>query len=417
MNDLSINETKALSEQKLTRTERFAKNAILAMLKKIRFGHLTVEDGDEIFHFGEPVASAKLRAHIVVHHASVYRDVLMNATVGSGEAYMQGSWSSPDLIKVIQLMVNNLAFLSRLDSGAAVHKRLASKVFQWLTANTLQGSKKNIAAHYDLGNDFFQLFLDETMMYSSAIFPETQVDLYQASMTKLDQICRKLELNENDHVIEIGTGWGGFALHAAEFYGCRVTTTTISGEQYAKAVARVKAAGLENKITVLKEDYRNLEGQFDKLVSIEMIEAVGHEFYASYFKTCNALLKPNGRMLIQAITIPDQRYHEARKRVDFIKRYIFPGGCLPSNAIFTKYLAEYTDMQLIGFDDITAHYATTLACWRERFWQKIDQVKAQGFDDTFIRMWDFYLAYCEGGFRERVIGTAHFLCAKPDYRF
>ena len=417
MNELSINDAPLDHIAPLSRGDRLAKQAILVLLSKIRIGHLTLEDGNDQYQFGEPACSAQISAHIQVHSAAAYRDVLVNATLGSGEAYMNGSWSSPEITNVIRLMVNNLAFLQRLDRSASWYKRMASNLFRLFTLNSISGSKKNIAAHYDLGNDFFQLFLDETMMYSSAVFPDTQADLYQASVYKLDQICQKLELNAGDEVIEIGTGWGGFALHAAQHYGCSITTTTISDEQYVKACERVKAAGLEDRIRVLKEDYRNLSGKFDKLVSIEMIEAVGHEFYASYFKTCNNLLKPNGRMLIQAITIPDQRYESARKRIDFIKRYIFPGGCLPSNTAFTKSLADYTDMQLIGFDDITPHYAQTLACWRERFWQKIEDVRAQGFDETFIRMWDFYLAYCEGGFRERVIGTAHFLCAKPDYRF
>jgi cyclopropane-fatty-acyl-phospholipid synthase len=417
MNELTINEHKASQKNNMSVTDRLARKTILAMLNKIHIGHLIIEENDNVMHFGQSLEQTDLIATIRVHHSLVYRDVFVNATVGSGEAYMQGAWSSPDLVKVIRLMVNNLTMLNSMDNKTAWYKKISGQLFRWVTANSLQGSRKNISAHYDLGNDFFQLFLDDTMMYSAAVFPEKDTPLYDASVNKLEQICQKLELTATDHVIEIGTGWGGFALYAAQHYGCRVTTTTISKEQYTKACSRVEAAGLQDKVTVLQQDYRNLEGQFDKLVSIEMIEAVGHEFYASYFKTCNALLKPDGRMLIQAITIPDQRYQQARKRIDFIKRYVFPGGCLPSNAVFTDNLAKHTDMQLIGFEDITDHYARTLACWRERFWNNIANVRQQGFDDVFIRMWDFYLAYCEGGFRERVISTTHFVCAKPSYRF
>ncbi len=417
MNELTLIEQKTTELPTVTFFDRLARKSILAMLGKIRVGHLVIEENGETLYFGEAAEDTDLIAKIQVHNPAVYRDVLTGATLGSGEAYMQGHWSSPDIIKVIQLMVSNMEMLSQLDNGASFHKKMAGRAVRWITANTLNGSRKNISAHYDLGNDFFQLFLDKTMMYSAGVFPTQHASMHEASLYKLESICQKLELKEADHVIEIGTGWGGFAIFAAEQYGCKVTTTTISKEQYELASKRVKEKGLEDKITLLLEDYRNLEGKFDKLVSIEMIEAVGHEFYASYFKTCSNLLKPEGRMLIQAITIPDQRYEQARKRTDFIKRYIFPGGCLPSNHIFNQNLSQHTDMQLIGFEDITPHYADTLKHWREAFWNNIEQVRQQGFDEVFIRMWDFYLAYCEGGFRERVISTAHFVCAKPDYRF
>jgi len=294
--------------------------------------------------------------------------------------------------------------------------KLALKLAHLGNRNTQSGSRKNISAHYDLGNDFFALFLDSSLMYSSAVFPSSDSNLEDASRHKLELICQSLELSADDHLIEIGTGWGGMAIHAAEHYGCRVTTTTISEEQFNKAREEVKDKGLEDKITVLCKDYRDLEGQFDKLVSIEMIEAVGHEFYESYFRCVSKLLKPHGKAVIQAITIPDQRYEEARDYVDYIKRYIFPGGCLPSIKIISENLAQYTDMQMIDLIDITKDYARTLEAWHHAFLEQMEVVREMGFDDRFINMWRFYLSYCEGGFRERIIGTFQITMAKPGYR-
>ncbi|MEP2617567.1 MAG: cyclopropane-fatty-acyl-phospholipid synthase family protein, partial [Marinomonas sp.] len=297
-----------------------------------------------------------------------------------------------------------------------IWSRIGAKIVHRMNANTKKGSKDNISAHYDLGNDFFFLFLDPTMMYSSAIYPQQEASLEEAAVHKLDRICQKLQLTEADHLLEIGTGWGGMAIHAAKHYGCKVTTTTISKEQYEFAKERVEAEGLQDKITLLLKDYRDLEGQYDKLVSIEMIEAVGHEYYDSYFSKCSELLKPHGVMVIQAITIADQRYDYARRSVDFIQRYIFPGGCLPSNQVIAHKIASKTDMQIVGLEDITEHYAKTLADWRTRFHEARHHVLDMGFDDVFCRMWDFYLAYCEGGFKERAISTGQFVFAKPEHR-
>jgi cyclopropane-fatty-acyl-phospholipid synthase len=282
--------------------------------------------------------------------------------------------------------------------------------------NSLTGSRENIAAHYDLGNDFFSLFLDPTLMYSSAVFPANCDNLAEASQHKLKLICEDLELKPTDHLIEIGTGWGGMAIYAAENYDCRVTTTTISSEQLEHARSEVEKRGLQDKITLLFEDYRDLSGQFDKLVSIEMIEAVGHEYFDTYFNCVSKLLKPDGKALIQAITINKQRYDEYRKSVDFIKRYIFPGGCLPSLNVISGALTRTTDMQIIDLRDIAIDYARTLQHWHEAFMAELDAVKALGFDEKFIRMWRFYLSYCEGGFRERIIGTYQITMAKPYYR-
>jgi cyclopropane-fatty-acyl-phospholipid synthase len=347
----------------------------------------------------------------------VYRQILTGGTIAAGETYIHGAWSSPDPVAVTRLFSANMATMASMESGQSLMVRLGLKLAHHLNRNTREGSRKNIAAHYDLGNDFFRLFLDPTMMYSSALFREQDVSLEEASIAKLDEICVQLELSEEDHLLEIGTGWGGMAIHAARHYGCRVTTTTISREQYEYASALVEEAGLQDRITVLCEDYRNLTGRYDKLVSIEMIEAVGHQFYSNYFRCCSQLLQPGGRMVIQAITMSDQRYRQARDSVDFIKRYIFPGGCLPSIAVISDHLARDTDMQMVHLRDITPDYALTLAHWRERFMNRLDDVRAMGFDEQFIRMWEFYLAYCEGGFRERIIGTVQLAFAKPGYRF
>jgi cyclopropane-fatty-acyl-phospholipid synthase len=285
-----------------------------------------------------------------------------------------------------------------------------------MNRNNRTGSRRNIAAHYDLGNEFFRLMLDETLMYSSAVFERPDMTLAEAQRARLDRICRKLALGPRDHVLEIGTGWGGFALHAATHYGCRVTTTTISREQYALAQERIAQAGLSDRVTVLLEDYRDLRGEYDKLVSIEMIEAVGHEYYETFFTRCSALLKPDGLMLLQAITIADQRYEAARKSVDFIQRYIFPGSCIPSVSVMAQAVARATDMRLMHLEDIGPHYATTLRHWRERLYANADALRQLDLPEEFLHMWEFYLCYCEGGFAERALGDVQLLLAKPQNR-
>jgi len=286
----------------------------------------------------------------------------------------------------------------------------------WFNRNTRAGSRKNIAAHYDLGNDFYELWLDPKMMYSSAYFDTPTTSLEVAATTKLERICEKLDLCETDSVVEIGTGWGGFAIFAARHYGCKVTTTTISKQQYEMASERVRQAGLEDRITLLFDDYRDLEGQYDKLVSIEMIEAVGHQFHDSFFKKCCELLKPDGQMLLQAITIADQQYDQYVRSVDFIRRYIFPGGCLTSVTDMTNVMTRHTDMRLLHAEDIGPHYARTLQRWHKRFIAKLDAVRELGYPETFVRMWEFYLCYCEAAFIERSIGTVQMLIMRPGAR-
>jgi cyclopropane-fatty-acyl-phospholipid synthase len=388
----------------------------MRVLSRIRVGSLTIHDGDDTHHFGTPGIPGEPQAEIVVHNRAAFGKVLTGGTIASGEAYIDGDWSSPDLTEVTRLFSANMEAMESMQASQHWYTRLALSIAHALNRNTHEGSKRNISAHYDLGNDFFRLFLDPTMMYSSAIFEAPETTLQQAAVDKLDEICRQLELTADDHLLEIGTGWGGMAIHAATHYGCRVTTTTISKEQYEYAKQRVAELGLGDRITLLLKDYRALEGEYDKLVSIEMIEAVGHDFYSSYFQCCSKLLKPEGKMVIQAITIADQRYERARRSVDYIKRYIFPGGCLPSMAVISRHLAQDTDMQLVHLRDITQDYAQTLKLWRQRFLDRLEDVRAMGFDDRFIRMWEFYLSYCEGGFRERIIGTVQLAFAKPRYR-
>lgn len=393
-----------------------AKSILFSRLEAIQIGRLTVEDNGEVRTFGTSARGddgETLSAKIIIHDPEAYTRILFNSATGSGEAYMMGYWSSPNLVDVVRVIVANQSSLNNMDSGWSWLSKYVSRFGELARANTKQGSRRNISAHYDLSNEFFSLFLDSTMMYSSAIFKDKNTSLEEAAVAKLDHICKRLRLSPEDHLLEIGTGWGGMALYAARYYGCKVTTTTISNEQYEMACARVAQEKLQDQITVLKHDYRDLKGTYDKIVSIEMVEAVGHQFYSSFFSKCSQLLKPNGLMLMQAITTQDRRYEKEKNQTDFIRKYIFPGGCLPSNEVVARHIRMDTDMHIVGLEDITLDYAQTLACWRDRFFKRINDVKALGFDEVFIRMWDFYLCYCEGGFRERVINTSQFMFAKP----
>jgi len=403
--------------------DRLAKQILFKRLQGIQQGTITiVEDINGLrseLSFGTSDSSSMLddiHVKIEVKNTQFYGEVVFGGSIGAGEAYMQGCFDCDNLTNLIRLMVRNQSLLDSIESGLA---RLTAPIQKWLhiiNKNTQQGSRRNIAAHYDLGNEFFKLMLDPTMMYSSAIFETPKQSLEDASIAKLKSICEKLALKETDHLLEIGTGWGGFAIYAAQNYGCRVTTTTISQQQYLMAVERVKQAGLENKIEILLTDYRDLNGSYDKLVSIEMIEAIGHQFYDTYFAKCSELLKPNGMMLLQAITIADQRYESAIRSVDFIQRYIFPGSCIPSVTAMIKSITKSTDLRLFDLQDIGPHYAKTLAMWRDNFFKNITQIRAMGYPETFIRMWDFYLCYCEGGFEERALGDVHMLLVKPENR-
>ena len=393
-----------------------AKSQLLKRLQALPHGYLEIEDGDDLHRFGNPDGNSQMHAKMVIKDASAYRDIAFGGSLGGGEAYMLDKWSTPNMLKLVRLMCINIDFLNQIDRSTPLLQRAGDKLFHWLNSNTEKQARDNISRHYDLSNDFFSLFLDPDMMYSAAIFERPEMSLEQASVHKLDVICHKLELQPEDHLLEIGTGWGGLAVYAARHFGCRVTTTTISREQYETACQRVRAEGLENQITVLFEDYRNLQGSYDKLVSVEMIEAVGHKYYKQYFRGCSNLLKEDGLMLLQAITIPGQRYHHALSSVDFIQRYIFPGGSLPSHEVITSAVRANTDMVIVSMQEIGEDYARTLQIWRDRFLAKLDEVRALGFDEYFIRMWNFYLCYCQGGFEERVIGTSQILFAKPQWR-
>lgn len=390
------------------------------LLRGITRGQLTIEDATGRHVFGALESSGKPRdddpvAVINVTDMGIYADISTRGSIGAAEAWMKGMWTSPDLVQVIRVFVANRALLTQMDSAFARFAMPFWRLAHWLRRNNQDGSKKNIVAHYDLGNDFFKTFLDETMMYSCAVFDRPGMSLADASRAKLDRICRKLDLKDTDHVVEIGTGWGGFAIHAAGNYGCRVTTTTISEEQFRLANERVKAAGLQDKVTIVKEDYRMLprRGPFDKLVSIEMIEAVGARYLDQYMNVCSALLKPDGAAVIQAITIADQEYERALRSVDFIQKYIFPGSFIPSVTAIVDAMTRASDMRLADLDDITHHYVETLRRWRVAFNENLPAVRKLGLGDEFIRMWEFYFCYCEGGFTERAIGDVQLHFKKP----
>ncbi len=393
-----------------------AKRLLLRMLARLNTGRLTLVDGSDRHVFGPGGSDApNLTLHVI--NPAFYADAVFGGSIGVAESYMLGNWKTDRLTDLIRLMILNRELSDAMDErGLARLVTPLRKLLHWMNRNTQAGSRRNIGAHYDLGNDFFACFLDETWMYSSAIYERPDMTLAEASTAKLDRICKKLKLKPEDKVLEIGTGWGGFALHAAKHFGCHVTTTTISTEQYALAEARVREAGLASRITLLKDDYRNLTGQYDKLVSIEMIEAVGHQYYDTYFAQCSKLLKPQGQFLLQGITITDQRFETAANNVDFIQRYIFPGSTIPSVTALLSSATRASDLRVFHLEDIGPHYATTLAAWRNNFFANIDQIRRLGYSDEFIRMWEFYLCYCEGGFAERVLGDVQMLLVKPGAR-
>lgn len=394
-------------------TDRLARRFALKFLGGIRHGELVIEEQGARHVFGAPHFGDPIRARVRIHDPKTYLRMILGGTVGAAEAYMEGAWDCDDLTMLIRLFARNRSTLKRMDRRLTRMLAPAYRQFDRLRRNTLRGSRRNISDHYDLGNDFFETFLDESMMYSCAVFEREDWSLERAQVEKLDRICRKLELKPRDRVLEIGSGWGGFAIHAAKHYGCHVTTTTISEEQYAEARRRIDEAGLGDRIELLKEDYRNLAGAYDKLVSIEMLEAVGYEYFESYFAKCAELLRPGGRAVIQTITIADQEYERAKDQVDFIRRYIFPGGCLPSLTAICNTLTGTTPLRLQGVEDLTHHYATTLRLWRERFLDRIERVRALGYPESFIRRWEYYLCYCEGGFHERSIGLVQLEIGKP----
>ena len=385
----------------------FARQAFLKTLEGLPHGSLELICSDRTYRFGK--SDAEPRAQITVHREEFFKQAVFGGDDGIGDSYVDGDWSSPSVVDVIRLGIRNLDYLESTNALLSKINRLIFRLRHLKRANTIEGSKKNIQEHYDLSNDFFRLFLDQNMMYSSAIYVEPDDTLEVAQMEKVDRICRKLRLGPQDHILEIGTGWGTFAIHAAQNYGCRVTTTTISKEQH--ALAKQRFAG-DPRITLVMEDYRKLTGSFDKIVSIEMFEAVGLEFYDAFFGACDRLLKPGGAMLMQAITMNERRFDTYRKGSDWIQRLIFPGSQLASMREVLASLARATKMEFFHAEDIGMHYAETLAEWRRRFHATFEEARKLGFDDRFGRLWDYYLAFCEGAFRERHIGDMQLIFAK-----
>ena len=415
MNDIASTRTR--DDAAFGGLDRFLRRQLLERMRGLRHGRLVLSDACGTAELGEPAsAQPTLQIHLQVLDPGFYRAVARHGSVGAGESYMDGQWRCDNLVGLIQLLLRNRDLLDGMESGLARLGGVAMQLWHALRRNTRGGSRRNIAAHYDLGNEFFSLFLSADLMYSSAIWSDPADTLETASARKLERICRQLDLQPSDRVIEIGTGWGGFALYAAQHYGCHVTTTTISREQHALASRRVAEAGMKGHVTLLLEDYRDLEGQYDKLVSIEMVEAIGAPYLDVYFGKLGSLLKPDGLALVQAITIEDHRYAQALRSVDFIKRHVFPGSFIPSISALLAAKTRASDLSLIRLEDFGSSYAQTLKAWRERFMARLPQVRAQGFDERFVRLWEFYLAYCEGGFRERSIGVAHLLMAKPGHR-
>lgn len=397
------------------RLTRWLRPRLLEQLEGFVGGTITLVEGDDRRRLGQ---GGPLEATVIIRHPRAWQRMALGGTVGAGEAYMDGDWETDDLVALVRLFAVNLeAVNTKMENGTARLMRWLLAAAYRLQRNSAGGSRRNIAAHYDIGNDLFATFLDrEHWMYSSAVFPRPEASLEEASTYKLELMLDRLGVGPEHHLLEIGTGWGGLAIHAAKTRGCRVTTTTISDEQYNHTAKRIEEEGLGKRITLLKEDYRALTGTYDRVISVEMIEAVGHQYLDTYLARIDRLLNPDGHAMLQAITIRDQRFEAAKREMDFIKRYIFPGGFLPSHQAIVKSLARKTSLNVLALDEIGPHYARTLREWRHRFEASLEQVRRLGYDERFTRMWRYYLCYCEGGFLERSIGTCQLLLAKPGAR-
>lgn len=393
--------------------DQFSKKLLCRQLKNIKYGTLTLIDQDDVRTFGE---GERLNVTLNVKNSNFYTRTLFGGSIGNVESYVDKDWDCSNLTDLVRLFVKNRDVVQSIDGSLVNFLAPFQKIFHGFKTNTLEGSRKNIRSHYDMGNDFFKLFLDSQLMYSCAMFDSKTTTLEDASLKKIQTTCEKLDLKETDHLLEIGTGWGGLAIYAATHYRCRVTTTTISKEQYDYTRERVKLLGLESSINVLFEDYRKLQGAYDKLVSIEMIEAVGLDNLNTYFEVCSRLVKPNGMMLLQSITIRDQYYENAKNSVDFIQRHIFPGSGIPSVNSILASINNVTDFAMIHQQDYAEDYAQTLKLWSGKFNNNIKQVLDLGYPEFLPRLWHYYFAYCEGGFRERAIGLSQIILTKPNYR-
>ena len=390
------------------------KKGVMNKFKHLQYGSIKILEGDEVLSFGDPGSNDKVT--VTIHSNEFYVFLGSGGVTGVAEAYMAGYWTADNLVLLLQIVLKNKKILLSLDSGFAKLINPINKLIHWSKQNTLKGSKQNILAHYDLSNDFYKLWLDPTMTYSCGYFNNDSVSLEQASIEKIDRICRKLKLNENDHILEIGTGWGSFSLYAAKQYGCTIDTVTISDAQYEYASRKIESSGLGSKINIFNKDYRKIKGQYDKIVSIEMIEAVGHQFIPQYFSKISSLLKEDGLLVIQGITYNDQNFEQYKNSVDFIKKYIFPGSCLISVAQISDVIKEYTDLAIVDMEDITKHYAETLNRWKVNFMKVTPEVKRMGFSEAFIKMWEFYFVFCEAGFLERNIGDIQLVFSKSGAR-
>lgn len=392
--------------------DNFFRKQFLKKISILKNGYIVLETKNETFKIGNP--KDDLKCNFKVNDDSFFTLLATAGLNGAAEAYALGLWKCDDLVKLIQILIRNQNAMNRLDNGLATLIKPINKLIHRQRKNTLTGSKKNILAHYDLSNEFYSLWLDETMTYSCGIFSEKSTTLKEASILKIESLLDNLEISENDTILEIGTGWAGCALHAAKKYKCNVVTTTISDSQYDYAKKKIFDNDLSEKITLLKQDYRNLQGSYDKIISIEMIEAVGHQNIPYYFKKISDLLTEKGLFSLQGITYNDQKFDTYKNSVDFINKYIFPGACLISLSQVTEVCKKYTNLILTDLKDITPHYATTLNIWRKNFLSKREEIKNLGFSENFIRLWEFYLVYCEAGFLERNIGDYQFLFTKKE---
>lgn len=390
----------------------FGQRILFSLLSKISYGRISISDDTGIHVFEGSVHVDTHAVNVRINDRRVYSRILINGSLAAGETYFQGYWDVDDLTKLIEIIIKNTEIFSQIDGASSRMINLILRIAQAFKINDITRSKKNILAHYDLGNEFFMQFLDPSMMYSCALFEPANIGLAEASLNKIERICQKMRLQSSDHILEIGTGWGSFAFYAAQKYGCHVTTTTISDKQYAYVKQKIEHLGLKDKIELLNLDYRQLNGKYDKVVSIEMIEAIGYKYFDTFFRQCNALTKPNGLFFLQAILINDQAYDRARHEVDFIRKYIFPGGCLPSMGAIASSIAKHTQFQLINFNDIGPHYATTLHAWLNNFNEHITQIRQMNFSEEFIRMWRYYFCYCAAAFNQRYITDVHALWKK-----
>ncbi|WP_395341023.1 class I SAM-dependent methyltransferase [Ningiella sp. W23] len=412
---MSHGEQSLQSNFSISMWEKICRSLFIGALKQLPQGHLTIqENGHTVAQLGD--SSSDLKAIVNILDYAAYPKLLLGGSIASGETFTDKLWDTPDLTSVIRIFARNLSTLDNWENRFKWLTMPLNKIKHIANNNSQTQAKKNIGAHYDLGNRLYTKFLDDSMMYSAAIYPDPNTELADAQHIKLKTICDKLQLSESDHLLEIGTGWGGLAVFAAKHYGCKVTTTTISEEQYSWAQEWVAKEDLSDKITLLKKDYRLLEGQFDKLVSIEMIEAVGKKYLANFFSKCSSLLKPTGLMLLQSITIDDRRYDSYSDSVDFIQKHIFPGGFLPSQFAINKHVKKFTDMSIRDVHDIGLDYAQTLKHWFEAFMSQKTSLNEDGYDERFMRMWQYYLNYCEGGFLERVISTEQLVLSKPEHK-